>query len=129
VKNPLLITFTKSETLDIDLGVVTKSYEITSIKIFVLKLSESDELIISYNVENSGNLKYLPNTISAHRKSETNTIYTINALNNLIKTLNNGKLDNTFTIDWNLYKNNLILTDNSGYKLYETSIYKIINFY
>ena len=129
MKPPLLITFTTTNTLDTDLNTVTESYEIVSVKIFILKLLNSDEFIISYNVANNGNLKYLPNTISAHRKSETNTIYTINALNNLIRVLNNGKLDIKYNIDWNNYKNNLLLTDGSGYKIYETNIHKIVTFY
>jgi len=38
------------------------------------------------------------NTISLHRKKITNTLYTINALNELIKTINNGVLDTKYQV-------------------------------
>ena len=42
----------------------------------------------------------LPGTILLHRKKESNTLYTINALNALVRQLNNGMLDNRFIINW-----------------------------
>ena len=49
----------------------------------------------------------IPDTISLHRKKNTNTLYTINALNDLIRELNAGKLDKTYPIKWENYKNSL----------------------
>jgi hypothetical protein len=47
--------------------------------------------MLTYNVD-LGNTKgefAIGNTILVHRKKQTNTLYTINALNELIKSLNN----------------------------------------
>ena len=47
----------------------------------------------------------LDNTILLHRKKDSNTLYTINALNDLIKSLNGGIIDTSFKVDWQDYKN------------------------
>jgi hypothetical protein len=62
-----------------------------------------------------------------HRKKETNTMYTINALNRLIIDLNNGILDKSYQIDWNGYRNAMVLTDGDGYKVMKTKLFRIID--
>jgi hypothetical protein len=65
------------------------------------------------------------NTISVHRKKETNTLYTVNALNEIIQRLNNGVLDKTYQLEWYNYQNSLLLTDDSiGYRIIELNMYK-----
>ena len=61
------------------------------------------------------------------RKKDTNTLYTINALNDLIRELNDGKLDKTFPIEWENYKNCLLLTGDEGLNKIPTRIYTIVN--
>jgi hypothetical protein len=53
----------------------------------------------------------LKDTISINRKKDTNTFYSINALNSLIRVLNNGLLDKTYRIDWPQYRDTLLLAD------------------
>jgi hypothetical protein len=69
----------------------------------------------------------LPNTILLHRKKESNTLYTINALNALIKSLNNGVLDTNYRITWLDYKNSILLIQNNDLNIIQTKIFKIIN--
>ena len=66
------------------------------------------------------------NTILVHRKKETNTLYTINALNELIKKLNGGVVDTKFPITWEHYKNSVLLTQHDELKQLKTKIHKII---
>ena len=68
------------------------------------------------------------NTISIHRKKETNTLYTVNALNEVIKDLNNGILDKTMIIPWESYENSFILVDDPGYKQINLIFVRRINF-
>ena len=68
----------------------------------------------------------LYNTILLHRKKQTNTLYTINALNSLIKILNNGVLDTTYQLDWENYRNTMLLTNEEGLKRVETEVEDII---
>ena len=72
-------------------------------------------------------MEFLPYTIMAHRKKETNTLYTINALNRLIRNLNNGEMDKLYPIDWNSYRNYMILTDGDGFKIMKTNLFRIID--
>ena len=86
MKTQLLCTFTNEESFE---TIVEKvfTYDLFSRKIFVLKLEPSKELVVSYNIIPNNEHRFLPNTIMVHRKKETNTMYTINALNRLITTL------------------------------------------
>jgi hypothetical protein len=43
----------------------------------------------------------------------------------LIKKLNNGILDNNFVIDWNVYKNKILLVDGDSYREVSTRLYNI----
>ena len=127
--NPqLLCTFCYIDTLDTTISDIIDNYDLVFNKIFILEDSSysTDELICTYNISNS-NTNYHTNTISIHRKKETNTLYTINALNELIRELNNGYLDIMYKINWVDYKNCVILIrDNMLYKI-NTKIYNIIH--
>ena len=93
---------------------------------FVLYIKSNDEYVVTYNVD-QGNVQDIPeNTILVHRKKETNTLYTINALNELIKSLNGGVVDTKFSIDWQHYKNCVLLTQHNELKQLNTKIHKII---
>ena len=61
-----------------------------------------------------------------HRKKESNTMYTINALNRLIVD-ENGSLDKSYQVDWEKHRNSVILTDGDGYKIMKTSLFRIID--
>lgn len=123
----LLVTFTTESEFEQNIHTIQNSFELFSRKIFVLKLNPSHELVISYNIIPNPNVNFLKNTIMVHRKKESNTMYTINALNNLIMGLNNGKMDKSYKIDWDEYKNALILTDGDGYKILKTSLFRIFD--
>jgi hypothetical protein len=93
---------------------------------FVLEIIGKEEYVITYNVEHA-NVSYIPeNTILVHRKKESNTLYTINALNELIKKLNGGVVDTRFAINWNHYKNCILLTQHNELNQLNTKIFKII---
>ena len=93
---------------------------------FVLYIKSNEEYVITYNVD-QGNVQDIPeNTILVHRKKETNTLYTINTLNELIKSLNGGVVDTKFPIDWQHYKNCVLLTQHNELKQLNTKIHKII---
>jgi len=106
---------------------VTSQYDILYNKIFVLNIKSNNEYVITYNVD-QGNVSSIPeNTILVHRKKETNTLYTINALNTLIKSLNGGVVDTKFPIDWNHYRNCVLLTQHNELKQLNTKIHDIVN--
>lgn len=126
----LLCTFTTKEELSTTLQSIRESYHLVYNYIYVLQNGDNpDELFVTYNVAvNVSRRKGLRNTILVHRKRETNTLYTINALNELIKMKNDGVMDDSFVINWEDYKNSIILTDVGGTKQIATEIYDVIKF-
>lgn len=127
LNNKLFCTFTDLEGLDTLIENIKSKYSIIYNKLFVLEIVGKDEYVVTYNVEQA-NIGSIPeNTILVHRKKESNTLYTINALNTLIKELNNGMLDNQFKVNWNDYQNSILLTQGPDLRILNTKIYKIIN--
>jgi len=107
---------------------IIDTYDIIFNKIFILKdIDNNRELMCTYNIESSSNPTILDSTISLHRKKETNTLYTINALNELIKTVNNGVLDTSFQVDWDNYRNSMLVTNEEGLRRINTAIHDIIH--
>jgi hypothetical protein len=114
--------------LEVTLETIQNQYKILFNKIFVLYIESTDEYVCTYNVDsvNMSN-SLLENTILLHRKKESNTLYTINALNDLIKSLNGGTLDTSYIINWNEYKNCILLTHSGDLRKLDTKIFKIIS--
>jgi hypothetical protein len=129
MNNRLYCTFTSPEDVDNVVETLKRSYVILFNKIFILESLDSEKTMLTYNVDmgNSGSEFAVDNTILVHRKKQTNTLYTINALNELIKSLNNGVLDKTYTINWENYKNCILLIQAEGFNRIDTKIKEIIN--
>ena len=129
MKTQLLCTFTKRDELYSVIDIITECNIVLYDKIYVFQNEKDlDQLIVTYNVEYSED--FIPSfgdTISLHRKKHTNTLYTINALNEIIRKENNGVLDKTFSINWENYSNSLLLTNDSGLNQIPTKIYSIID--
>lgn len=125
--NRLFCSFTPKERLDERLAEINSQYKILYNKIFVLASPESEEYMCTYNIEIEGQeTKILGNTILLHRKKETNTLYTINALNTLIMNLNGGVMDNRFPINWQEYRNSMLLTQGNEFRKLNTLVHKIV---
>ena len=114
-----------NETIDI----IISCNEILYDKIYVFQNQQDlTQLICTYNVEFIDNYEEnIENTISLHRKKQSNTLYTINALNEVIRSKNNGVLDKRYNVDWNEYQNTLLLTNETGLNVVPTKIFQIIN--
>ncbi len=126
LNNKLFCTFTDLDGLDALLEDIQSKYTIIYNKMFVLEIVGKDEYVVTYNVD-QGNVQTIPeNTILVHRKKESNTLYTINALNELIKKLNGGVVDTSYKIDWQHYRNCVLLTQHNDLNQLNTKIYKII---
>ena len=129
MNNRLYCTFVEPNEINEISKKIQSSYKVLFDKIFVLESLDGEKVMLTYNVDlgNSNNEFAIGNTILVHRKKQTNTLYTINALNELIKSLNNGVLDKSFSINWNDYKNCILLVQADGYKKIDTKIKEIIN--
>jgi hypothetical protein len=126
----LLCTFTTKDTLQKTLEDIKQTYYIVYNYIYVLQNKTNlEELYITYNIDT----QYKPtiplkDTILVHRKKQSNTLYTINALNELVKEENDGKADKNFQIDWDKFRNTIIVTNTEGTKKISTRIFEVIEY-
>ena len=130
MRTQLLCTFTTQYNLEQTIRDITKHFKIIFEKIYVLQNEDKPkELICTYNIDKNDDVDFnkVKNTISLHRKKITNTLYTINALNELIMDINNGILDTSYQIPWDIYKNMILISNKEGLSRIPTRILKIIN--
>jgi hypothetical protein len=130
MQTQLLCTFTSKDELQNTLQRIRETYYLVYNYIYVLQnKSNLEELFVTYNIDTQYKPTYpLRDTILVHRKKQSNTLYTINSLNELVKELNGGKLDKNFTIDWDMFKNCIIVTNTEGVKKISTRVYEVIEF-
>ena len=84
----------KSNQFKLIADYIEKTYTLPERKIFVFNnADEPNELYCTYNVAAHDDFNKAQSTILIHRKKETNTLYTVNALNVIIRKANNGLLD------------------------------------
>jgi len=128
MKTQLLCTFTKTKLLTKCVDKIIETYDVLYNKIFVLNNDgNKHELMCTYNIDSSKDIQILPDTISLHRKKQTNTLYTINALNECIKNSNNGVLDTSFQLNWDSYRNSILVTNDEGLRRIDTSIKEVVH--
>jgi hypothetical protein len=111
MKAQLLCTFTYLDKLPTCLGEIYKTHDVqnvTNVKCYSY-VETPNNVVCIYNVSSEG--RRMKDTISINRKKESNTFYSINALNSLIRSLNNGVLDKTFRIEWSNYQDMILLSD------------------
>lgn len=125
MNNKLFCTFATEDQLEEVIDSIKAKYNIIYNKIFILYSKSQDEYICTYNVDFQNVNTFLDNTILVHRKKDTNTLYTINALNTLIKDLNGGVLDTSYKVDWTNYRNCILLTKGPELKRVNTKLFRI----
>lgn len=105
-------------------------------RIFIFSVDdENTKRLVTFNVNKSdlGNkfseykAKYR-NTLRLHRHKDSNTFYTINSLNEVVKTQNNGEKDESFQVQWEDFENSCLVIDSEGrVKSLKTKLAKIID--
>lgn len=128
MKTQLLCTFCTKHDLEDSVELIRLGASVVFDKIYVFEnIDDEDSLLCTYNVEKTDDFIQNSKTMAIHRKKETNTLYTINALNEAIRKANNGILDKKFALEWPEYRNSLLLTNDQGLNVVRTKLYKIIN--
>ena len=129
MRTQLLCTFTRQTRLNETIDIIISRNEILYDKIYVFQNQQDlTQLICTYNVEFIDNYEEnIENTISLHRKKQSNTLYTINALNEVIREKNDGVLDKSYMVDWLEFENTLLLTNEIGLQKIPTKIFQIID--
>jgi hypothetical protein len=121
----LLCTFAKIQTYSDEITALFKYYSILDGKVYVLQSGTvPDDVFLTYNAEKNGS-EFYPRTMSMHRKKEFNIIYSINALNELIRQENGGVVSRSYQINWQSYSNSLITAREGKVKITPTQLLKI----
>lgn len=124
----LLCSFTTLAQLDATVASIVHAYTVAFDAIYVLETPEDEGICCTYNIFTDKPIhETLPmSTISLHRKKQSNTLYTINALNALIADLNGGTIDPHFMVPWAEYRNTILVTTNNKLKKIDTRLHSII---
>ena len=124
----LLASFLRTEDEDAilkEVQYIADSLDLTNNSIFLLQDEENaDRKILTYNVAGSPTNPRLF-TLRIHRKRQTNTLYTINALNKAVALDNNGETGKHLKLDWEKYANTALLTTNKSLQIVPLKLLKI----
>jgi hypothetical protein len=107
---------------------IVNNIEITNNLIFLLQDNENPEKkIITYNAVVEKGKPFNPRlfTMRMHRKKQTNTLYTINALNAAVASQHEGKTGKDLKLDWTQYENSILLTAGKELKVHPVEVNKI----
>ena len=128
-KRQLLCTFSNVKAFKQTIEDIKKFYTVYNNRFFVFtNVASPDEVFVTYNILNIGReFPKFPNTISIHRKKQTNTLYTLNAMNQIIKDENGGVFDKTYSIEWNLYSDVLIVTGDPSIRTIPIKLLEIVS--
>jgi hypothetical protein len=122
----LLCTFSSISDYQKDILKIFDTYEVFKNTIFVLQNKQiSDDIYLTYNLKNTPRTGFLKNTSSMHRKKSVNAIYSINALNEIVKLEGGEKPRTRHTIDWEKYKNSILLYRDNALVIIPTKILTI----
>ena len=122
----LLCTFSKKDTYMEEMEALAEYYNIPDKKIYVLQSgANNNDIFLTFNALKGSNSVFYRNTISVHRKKDYNIIYSINALNELIKEENGGVHSSSHKIAWENYRNCFISARDGRVKITPTKLLKI----
>lgn len=129
ITRQILCVFSDTKNYINIINSIKNSFDVIDKRIFIF-INEKNlkDMFITFNVNKDKKFKNKSDisTISIHRKKETNTLYTLNAMNKLIQDENNGVLDKNFIISWDLYKNSFILNNEVGVKIIPIRLFNLI---
>jgi len=107
---------------------IASSLELTNKFIFLLvHKDDPTKKILTYNAQPQSGSPFNSRlyTIRIHRKKQTNTLYTINALNAAIASQHDGRTGKDLRLDWTPYQDTLLLTSGKELKLNPIEVVKI----
>lgn len=124
----LLCTFSTAVDYKKTIEEILGFYEVYNKRVFAFSnVKAPKEIFLTYNVLNmQRDAPKFPNTILIHRKKQTNTLYTLNAMNRLIEE-ENGTLDKTYVVNWKLYENSLIITGDVSVRIIPLKIHSVVD--
>jgi len=128
-KSILMASFVDKDELYFALDQISNEINLPKSSIFVFKILSTGDYILTYNLHpEKANVQFSSiwkNTISIHRKKNTNTLYSLNAMNELIKNKNRGVLNKSYKIKWENYENKILIIKNGRLEVVDITLVKI----
>jgi hypothetical protein len=127
----LLASFLTTEDDDLimeEVDFVVNNLNLTNKHIFLFRLiEEPTKKVLTYNAIPAPGKHYNPRlfTMRVHRKKQTNTLYTINALNAAVASQHDGATGKNLRLDWEEYNNCLLLTEGKKLQVHPVEVVKI----
>jgi len=120
-KTILLCTIVRKSDLFRRISLIKKAFKIDRNRIFVLNDDNVDptRFILTYNIvvpveeQNQPHYDSISNTFRINRNKEYNSLYTVSALNEVIKE-EYGEYQKNAVVDWSKYPNCLLITDRTN---------------
>ena len=122
----LLCTFTFKKNINTTIDDILYQFEGVQ-KLFIFSNKDNPkDCYVTFNIDLNLNDRF-EKYIIIHRKKETNTLYSVNALNAIIKNLNNGILDTSYVLNWYAYQNMLLLAKNDEVSRIPLELEEVVN--
>ena len=118
---------TENEILE-HVNFICNNLDLTNKFIFLLQHKDTPEKqILTYNALVEKGKPFHPHlyTMRLHRKKQTNTLYTINALNAAVAAQHEGNTGKDLKLNWDEYANSLLLTAGKNLQIYPIEVVKI----
>ena len=107
---------------------IANNLELTNNMIFLMEQkTEEPRLFLTYNAITQKGRRFHPTlfTMRVHRKKQTNTLYTINALNLAIASEHDGKTGRDLKLNWENYQNSILMTVGKKLQTHPIEVLKI----
>ena len=107
---------------------IANNLQLTNNMIFLMEQKgETPRLFLTYNAVTEKGRRFHPTlfTMRVHRKKQTNTLYTINALNLAIADEHDGKTGKDLKFNWENYQNSILLTVGKKLQTHPIEVLKI----
>jgi len=127
----LLASFFEAQTEDQimeEVQAIADNLTLTNKFIFLFEdKEEPSKKILTYNAIPEKGKRFNPRlfTMRVHRKKQTNTLYTINALNLAIAQEHDGKTGKNLKLDWENYRECILLSVNRELKIQGIKVVQI----
>ena len=116
------------ENIQKEVEFIVNNIDITNKLIFLLEEEDDPrKKILTYNAIVEKGKTFNPRlfTMRVHRKKQTNTLYTINALNKAVALEHDGKTGRNLKLSWDKYANSILLTSGNDLRVHKVKVSKI----
>ncbi len=111
-----------------EVNYIVENLDLTNQFIFLFQLTEDPlKKVLTYNILPAKGKPFNSRlfTMRIHRKKQTNTLYTINALNAAVASQHDGATGKNLKLDWEPFANSILLTEGKKLQTHPVEVVKI----